>query len=936
MQFRSILFLLFLIAPFLLNAQVDWNQPAPIDPEISTGRLENGMTFYIRHNEEPKERASFYIIQNVGALLEEDNQNGLAHFLEHMAFNGTEHFHGKEIINTLEKHGVAFGRNINAYTAYNETVYNLSDVPVTHPGLIDTCLLILHDWSNYLLLTEEEIDAERGVITEEWRTRRDASFRMREHYFPVLLKGSKFAERDIIGDLDVIKNFEYKILRSFYHNWYRTDLQAIAIVGDINVDEVENKVKALFSEIPPVENPQKRPFFKIPEHDDTRFVLATDEEASQYSVSIYIKHHSEAPENKNLNYLREGFIASLFNSMVGDRISELLQKGNPPFIMGSIGYGNFLRGYDVAYISATAKPDQEDLALNAIYTEAIRLIKYGFNPTEIERAKSNLLTMMESAYKQRDKISNDQYIAGMQEHFLVNEPLTSAEFDWEFGQKVLETISVEEVSAKANGWFTEKNRVVIVQGPQGNKVKHLTEEEAFNILKEVENSGIEPYEDVEQLSSLIDGELPDSEIISTKRLKELDAVEWTLTNNAKVVYRLAGFEKDNVLLNAYSPGGSSVFEDNEIASVALLSPFISSFGLGHFDAITLNKLLAGKKASLDIGLSALYETFSGSGTPKDFETLMQLLYLQFEHPRFDAEAYDALAARYKAYLTNMENDPHKIMSDSISLILTDYSPRSLIINQALIDSMSFDDVEEIFRNRFIDAGDFTFFIVGNIPEDTARLMAQKYIGSLDDNIREENWIDRNVRSPRGKTVKKIEIPLKTEKANVFINFRKNLPYTIENNLKMEVLEGILRLRYTEEIREKEGGAYGVSVSGSSGHYPVEEKTLRVNFETDPGKAESLKSIVFSEINKIIKNGPLAEDLGKVVKNLKKNREQSRQHNSYWMNTIYRYYLHGINTDKPENFEKVLDNLSIADIKEFGENFFDYPDIVDVIFVPKGE
>ena len=934
MRITTLLFFTLLLTPLFLKSQVNLNQFAPTDPAIRIGKLQNGMTYYIRHNEEPKDRASFYMIQNVGALLENDSQNGLAHFLEHMSFNGTEHFPGNGIIHTLERYGVAFGRNINAYTGYNETVYNLSDVPVTNPALIDTCLLVLHDWSDYLLLTDKDIDDERGVIEEEWRTRHNADFRMQEKYFPVLLKGSKFVTHDVIGSLDVIKNFKYKTLRDFYHNWYRTDLQAIAIVGDINVDEVEAKVKAMFSGIPPVKNEKKRPFFPVPEHKDTRFVLATDPEASQYSVDIYILHNAVKPENKNIGYIRDYYISRLFNAMMGERISELLQKGTPPFVTGSIVYGGFLRGYDAMYISATANPNKEDVALKAIYTEAIRAKKFGFTKTEFERAKSNLLTSMERTYKQRDKISNDSYVAGIQENFLTNEPLTSAEYDWDEGQKLLKTISVDDVSEKAKEWIVDTNRTIVVQGPQGDSVKHINRDEAFAILKDVENSDIQPYKDVEQVSSLVKEPLTGSKIISTKKLDAFNAVQWTLANNARVVYRHADYEKDNVLLSAYSPGGSSVFDNNHIASVPLFSSFMNSYGVDGFDNITLNKMLAGKQVNLNVGLSALNESVSGSSSPKDFETLMQLLYLQFEHPRFDKQAYDALASRYRAYLANMQNDPEKIMSDSLSLILTNYSPRTILINEKTIDSTSFAGIEDIYKNRFIDAGDFTFFIVGNISEDTVRQMAEKYIGSIKDNPRKETWIDRGVRGPKGKTVKEIEVPMKTPKANIFVNYEKEMPYDPKENLEIRVLGDILQLRYTDEIREKEGGAYSIGVSGTSEHYPVEEKDLRINFDTDPARAEKLKKIVYGVIDTIATLGPRAEDLEKVVKNLEKDRQQSRQHNRYWLSVLRNYYINGFNTDSPENFEDILNSLTTDDIRQFAAKFLKSADLVDVTFEPK--
>lgn len=925
-----------LIMPLFSISQGFLEQPVPVDQAMRIGKLENGLTYYIRHNEEPKERASFYIIQNVGALLEDDSQNGLAHFLEHMAFNGTKHFPGKGIVNSLEKHGVAFGRNINAYTAFNETVYNLSDVPVKHPGLVDSCLLILNDWSNFLLLTEEEIDAERGVISEEWRTRRNADFRMRSKYFPVLFKDSKFAERDVIGDLDIIKNFEPETLRKFYHDWYRTDLQAIAIVGDIDVDEVESKVIELFSKIRAIENAQPRPFFEVPEHNETRYTLATDKEAAQYQVDIYIKHKGTEPDNKNLNYLREEFVSSLFNSMIAARISELLQKGKPQFINGAIGHSSFIRGYDIVYVSVTAKPNQTDIGLRAAYTEAQRIVKHGFVASELGRAKANLLTAMENAYKQRDKISNDNYAGSIKNHFLKGEPLTSAEFDWDFGQKILETISLEEVSAKAKEWIVPDNRVIVVKGPEGDDAKYITEDEAKALLLEVENADIEPYEDSVGGASLISEELSGSKVVSTKRIDQFNAVEWKLANNATVVFRHADFEKDNVALQAFSFGGSSKFDNDKVPTSIMLSEFAGAFGAGDFDAISLKKMLAGKKAGINISLGGLSESFSGGSTPKDFETMMQLLYLKFSKPRFDEEAFQALKSRYIPFLTNMANDPNKIMQDSTQLIFSNYHPRLRLLNTELFDDISFELMEDLYTDRFTDVGDFTFLIVGNIEEEVAKEMAIKYIGSLEDDQREETWTDHMVRGPKGRTEKEIEIPLQTKKSNVLVRFNKEMDYNPADNLKLNVLKGILTLRYTEEIREKEGGTYGVSVSASSRHFPVAEKTIQMSFDTDPEKAKHLKSLVYKEIDKIVAEGPLAEDLDKVVKNLKKNREQAKQHNSYWLSSIYSYYYHGFNNDAKENFEDVLDGLTVKKMQKFASAFFDSADIIDIIFKPKEE
>lgn len=923
----------FLISSLVLIVSYVGAQPLPVDPEIRIGKLENGLTYYLRKNLEPKERASFYIIQNVGALLEDDSQDGLAHFLEHMAFNGTKNFPDKGIINTLERYGVAFGRNINAYTSQNETVYNLSNVPVNIPGLIDTCLLILHDWSDFLLLEEEEIDLERGVITEEWRTRRNAGFRMQKQIMPVIYKDSKYAVRDIIGSLDVINNFEYETLRKFYHDWYRTDLQAIAVVGDIDVDDVEQKIKALFSRIEAVENAPERIFHEIPFHSETLFAIATDPEATSHSLSIYIKHEGTMPENKSANYYRNSYVNSLFNQMMSERISELLQKGNPPFIAGRIGYGGLARGYDVFSVMLNAHPNRMDEGLRALYTEVMRAYHHVFTHSELERAKSNILTQTESRWKQQDKISNDQHIRRIVNHYLTGEPLVSMDFEWQFVQAVLPTISVEEVSAKARQRLKDENRVIIVSGPDAADVKLLTEIEALDILKEIESIQIEPYKEEELAQSLISKELKGSPVVKTRKLDDMNAVEWTLANQAKVVYRFADYQKDNVMLYAMSPGGNSIYSAEKLASANMMGNFIESFGVGQFDAVSLRRMLAGKNANVRPGLGGLYETFSGNSSPRDFEIMLQLLFLYFEEPRFDEEAYKAMVARLEATVANMQNNPQKIMSDSLQRIFTNYSDRTILITPEIFKEFSLQQIEDIYRDRFMDAGDFTFFIVGNIEEEIAKKLAEKYIGSLTDHPRTENWKDNNVGFPSGRTEKQIPISLQTEKANVTVAFRNGLEFNPDNNLSMDVLREILRLRYIEEIREKEGGTYGVSVGSQNESHPKPEKRIQMNFDTDPEKVQHLKSIIYREIDQIVKNGPTEEDLDKVVKNMLKEIEQAKPNNGYWMNVLTRYYQVGINNSDPDNYENILNSLTTDNIRDFARQFFDKPDIVDVVFVP---
>jgi zinc protease len=923
-----------LLAAGITHAQPELDKSAPVDPDIRMGKLDNGLTYFIRHNKEPEKRASFYIIQNVGAILENDDQNGLAHFLEHMAFNGTQHFPGKGIISGLEKHGVAFGHNINAYTGFDETVYNLSDVPVDVPGLIDTCLLILNDWSDFITLSEKEIDLERGVIAEEWRTSKNAARRMIFEVIPVVLKGSKYAVRDIIGSLDVINNFPYNRIRTFYHDWYRTDLQAIAVVGDIKVDEVEAKIKTLFSKIPAVENALPRKLEEVPYHKETYYVLAKDKEAPQTSVSVVALHKAVTPENKNLNYVRNNHVISLMNSMINTRISELLQKEDPPFVSGYISFGSYYaRGYDAFSIFANARKNEEALALESIYTEAERARRFGFFNGELSRAKASMLATYENYYKQKDKIDNDTYVQGIQDYFLTGEPLTSIDFDFEFLKQVMDGITAEEITSKFREVMIDENRTIIIQGLEGDDVIHLTEQEALDIINKVKNAPLTPYEDKELAESLIKDELAGSEIIETVPLPQFDAVEWTLANNVKVVYRKADYEKDNILLSAFSLGGISKLEDDLVLPATLLPQVVSMYGTGDYDNITLQKMLAGKKASVAVSLGETSETISGSSTPKDFETMMQLLYLRFANPRFDSGAHNAIIDRYAALIANMEKDPNKMKSDSVSLIVTGYHPRTVIFTKDGIENISFDNIRSIYTDRFYSADEFTFFIVGNVEEETVIPLVEKYIGSLPARGRSETWINRNVVQPKGKITREISFPLTIPKSTVFLAFAEDIKYNPYNYLGLEVIKGILDIVYTEKVREDEGGTYGVGISLSAQKRPIEIGEGIITFDCDPARANDLKAIIYKELDNMIKKGPSQENLDKAVNNILKNREESKLHNAYWMSTLTRFYSYGINSDDPANYENILKSYTVKDIKKLSKKMFKKADVVDLVFKP---
>ncbi len=905
----------------------------PASDKVLTGKLSNGLTYYVRHNEEPKERASFYIIQNVGAILENDDQNGLAHFLEHMAFQGTDNFPGKGIIQTLERHGVSFGGNLNAYTAKNETVYNISSVPTTDVSLVDTCLLILHDWSHYLTLADEEIDGERGVISEEWRTRRNPSFRMGLQINPVIYKDSQYAKRDVIGDLNVINNFEYQTLRDFYHDWYRTDLQAIAVVGDVDAEATVAKIKEMFEPIPAVENPKERIEYGIPEHDEMYYALGTDKEATSTNIQI-LTILPNKPENKNtFGYLREGLLASFFNSMVSNRLSEIMQQSNPPYLGGAIGYGGLVRNYSSYSCATTAKPGEETEALKTILTENERIKRYGFSDSELERVKANLLSAMESSYKQRDKFRNESFVSDIKDNFLLGEPIIEYEVYYDYVTKTIPKITVKEIMEYAQPWFTKKNQVAIVTGP--DDVQHLTEDEIRGIISVVEgDSSILPFEDEFIGQDLVTDDLKGSKIKEVVPVELFDAEEWILENGVKVVYKKADYEKDNVSLYAHSDGGTSLYDVKDLSNAENAAVFTNAYGVGEFNAIKLKKALAGKMASCGTSIGTNNEVVTGSATPQDLETMFQLLYLRFTSPRMDEEKFESILNQNLANVDKICKNPNKIIQDSIDFITSNYSPRTQPLSRKYLESLKMEKMYEIYKERFGNAADFTFFIVGNVDAKDLKPLVEKYLGSLPTSDKREDWVDNNVRSPKGIVKKVIPIKMETPKSLVVTSFRHEMPYNLHDMYCNNVLRGILDIRYTENIREKEGGTYGVSVNSEASKEPIPIYTMTMTFNCDPDKADHLKSLIYAEIEKVKKEGVTQDEINNITKNLLKDFEQSKPHNSYWLSVITTYYIYDINNNDPAQFVDILKNMTPEDIKDFADRMFDNPDILDIVFTPK--
>ncbi len=905
----------------------------PVDPAYRIGKLDNGLTYFIRHNTEPAGRASYYIIQNVGAILEKDSQNGLAHFLEHMAFNGTQHFPGKMLLSTLEKHGVAFGRNINAYTSWDETVYNLSDVPVAKPGLIDTCIMILADWSDFLTLDKEEMNKERGVIIEEWRTRRNASWRMMTQMLPVVFEGSQYAVRDVIGDTMVIKNFHPDTLRNFYHDWYRTDLQAIAVVGDIDVDYVEGKIKEIFAPIPAIENPIPRPENLLVPREGTKYLLVTDPEAPETSVGLYIIDPLPDKSARDLDYVRDDLVISLMNSMMRNRFNEIVQKGTPPFISGMLNYGPFVaRNYSALTLSASVRDNEEAKGFEAALTELERAHRHGFTKGELERVKATMLSNFESLYKQKDKISNDEWASQISDYFLTGEPIPSLDVQYGYYKDILPLITAEEVTKRLKELVIDDNRFILVEGPDDKD--HMTESEALAIVKKVLAAKILPYEDITGGSDLITEALNGATVVKTVALPQFGAAEWTLSNGARVIFRHADFEKDNVTVTGYAFGGASVYPDSLVPSLTLFPQVISMYGAGDFDNVALTKMMAGKKASVSLGIQETMQTVAGTSTPKDFETMMQLLYLRFAKPNYNREAYDAIIGRFTGVVTAMQKNPSKILSDSLSMNMTGYHPRTFLMTPESMKLITYNDINYLYETAFDDASAFTFFITGNIEESVAREMASKYIGSLPSKYAPSTWKNLNVHQPDGIVKKEIAIPLAVPKATVVMSYSADSKYKPVNYITMDVLKGILDLVYTEKVREEQGGTYGVSMNATSQKRPEEKATLLIAFECDPERVSELKAIIYKELEDIAKNGPTQVNLDKTVSNMLKTRDEALQHNNYWANTIRNYYIDGINSNDSKNYTDILNKMTVKDLKKAVKKFLAKADLLELVFVPE--
>ena len=908
--------------------------PIPTDPNVRIGKLENGLTYYIRHNELPEDRADFYIAQKVGSILEEENQRGLAHFLEHMCFNGTTHFPGKGIINWLETIGVRFGENLNAYTSIDETVYNINNVPVIRDGIVDSCLLILHDWANDLTLAEAEIDNERGVIHEEWRTGQGAMMRMYEQALPKAFEGSKYGHRLPIGTIEVIDNFPYQALRDYYETWYRPDQQGIVVVGDIDVDKVEAKIKELFSPIQMPANAPERKYEQVPDNKEPIITIAKDKE--QPSTIIYIWHKHPATPNEakgNIGYLVQNYMFSMISSMMHARLEELRQSANPPFIQAASGDSDFLLAKTTeAFVGmAVSKDDGIPTALSTLVREIERARKFGFTASEYARAKADYLLMLESAYKEREKMKNNQYVQEYIRHFIDNEPIPGIETEYALMNQLAPNIPVEAINSILPQLIKDENIVINIFGPDKEGMVYPTEAEILDILNKTKAEEITAYVDKVSDEPLMKEAPKAGKIVKTEE-GPFGSTALTLSNGVRVVLKTTDFKADEIRMRAFSPGGTSVFGTKEALQLKMLNSVAGLGGLGNFSNVDLEKVLAGKKATIGATVSGLSEGLNGSCSPKDLETLLQLVYLSFTAPRMDEEAFESFKQRTKASLANQEANPMTALTDTLQMEMYGDHPLAGRVKAEMIDQLDYNRIMEMYKDRFKEAGDFTFLFVGNINLEEAKPLIETYLGGLPTINRKENYQDIQLNIRKGTHKNLFEKQMETPKATVLNIISGNCEYNLKNDLLMTMLSQTMSMVYLETVREKEGASYGVSAFGQLSRGIKDEALFQIYFDTDPAKREKMEQIVMSELQKVAQEGPRPEHLAKVKEFLLKKYIEDAKENSYWLGQLNNYYWY--KTDMNTDYEKLVNDLTAEDVKNFTKALLDQGNIIEITMTAK--
>ncbi len=879
---RNVLYFpILLLATLGATAVAAQDQPIPLDSAVLTGTLPNGLRYYVRQNNRPEKRLELRLVVNAGSVLEDDDQRGLAHFVEHMLFNGTRRFARNDIVKYLESIGVRFGADLNAYTGFDETVYILP-VPTDKPGLVERSFDILEDWASGALFDSAEVVKERGVVMEEWRLGLGAGARIRDKQFPVLFKGSRYADRLPIGDTAVIAHAEPGPVERFYHDWYRPDLMAVVAVGDYDREQLVSLIRDRFGRLRNPTPPRVRPRYPVPLHDSTFVTIATDAEEQVSSIQVIYKH-PPAPLARLSDY-RTLLARRLYNQMLNARFTEITRRPDAPFSFASSSYGSFVRGTDVYFLSATVGDGGIQTGLEAMLREARRVDQHGFLPSELERAKASLLRALESAYAERDKSESGSYAAEYINNFLTGEPTPGIAWEYNTARRVLPSVTLDDVNALGRQWITDRNRVVAVSAPSGQGARVPEEQQLLNAFSMADSETVPPWTETVSASPLV-GRTPDpGKVVSESHDDSLNLTEWRLSNGVRVIVKPTDFKADEVLIQGWSPGGTSLVADSDYVEASLAPLAVQYGGLGSFSAIELQKKLAGKRAAVSVTIGGISEDVGASGSPSDMETMLQLIYLKMTQPRDDSTAFNALRAQYVPLLANRDNVPAQIFQDTIVLTMQQNHPRAQPLTASALSNMQYERAMAIYRDRFADASDFTFVIVGNVEPDSLKPMVAQWLGALPAIGRTETWKDVGAASPAG-VIQKVVRKGMEPRAQTVVFFTGEASYDPASRYAMRSLGDLLEMKLLDNLREALGGTYSVSAAGALSKYPRSEYQFTISFGSAPDKADTLWSAILAVIDTVKQQGATPDELQKVREQQLRAQEVALKENSYWSANI---------------------------------------------------
>ncbi|MFA5417188.1 MAG: insulinase family protein [Bacteroidales bacterium] len=915
-----------------LSAQSAGEHKLPADPQVISGSLSNGLHYYIRENNKPENRIEFRLVVNAGSILEDDDQQGLAHFIEHMAFNGTANFSEHDLINFLETSGVDFGADLNAYTSFDETVY-MFQIPADREGLVDSAFLILHDWSKNLSLKDEEIDKERGVIHEEWRLGLGANDRMMKKSFPIIFNNSRYADRIPIGIMSVIDSCSYEAPKRFYHDWYRPDLMAVVVVGKIDPAFAEQKIKETFSDLKNPENKRPRVEYDIPGNKEPLIAIATDPEATSNMVMLFYKHPKDI--TTTVNDYKSDMITDLYINMLNARLGEINQTPQSPFLYAGTQYGGFLGRSIDAYMSfAVTKENQIDKALQVLLEENERVKRFGFSTAELDRQKAQMLSDLEKSLEEKDHTPSRVFVSKYVDNYLEKTPYPGIEFEYELTRGMLPNIKLNDVNKLAANLVSDSNLVIMINGPEREGVIIPGKEEVLAVFKAATESKLEQYKEEVLASSLISQPLPGGEIVGETTMENFGITELKLSNGVKVYLKPTDFKNDEILMTGFSLGGTSLASDADFMSAKYAAQIVNQSGVGQFNTNDLNKFLTGSNVNVSPAIQELTQEMSGNSVKKDLETLFQLTYLYFAEPRNDSSAYLTFMEKMTTQFKFMSANPKAVFYDTLYKLATSNDVRTVVIpTETQLNSIDMNKAFNFYKERFANANDFSFVFVGNFDVATIKPLITKYLGSLPNTGQPSTWKDVSPKFPTGIT--EVTVHKGSEpQSSVAIMMENKFEWSAKNDIEMAMLMKILGIRLRENMREDQGGVYGVGARQNTSKYPKEEVSVMIGWGCDPNKADTLSQTVFFEMNNLRESGPTAVNLGKAKETLIRDYETNAEQNKYWINKIQGSLFNQSKMLTIKEIQDMISAITADDIQKMAKKYFDSEQYLRVVLLPE--